>query len=138
MRIWLSSLSLSKKFQKRLSYSIFLMVWKIYGFKVLTFTVYHDAIVKMINLAPPYLVKHMEYCIDQREKNYSKWNFEQEKHSECFSAWSENLYFATMGEIPIKWGLMPLSCHALNLRHPIYYILSMLNYQLFLYSGLNV
>ena len=62
--------------------SISLMVWEIYGSKVLTFAIYGDAIAKIVNLTPPYLSNHQEHWIDHGEKDYSEWKFEYNQRSE--------------------------------------------------------
>ena len=46
------------------------MIWKIYGSKVVKFALYRDAIVQIINLAPPYLCNHQEYWIDYGDLNF--------------------------------------------------------------------
>ena len=67
-------------------------VWGGSGYE---FAVHRDAIVKIVNLAPPYLSNYQES--DHGEQNYSERNFSRLGVLARF----ENLYLATMGEIQL-------------------------------------
>ena len=60
------------------------MVWEIYGSKFVEFAIYRDAILKIVNLVPPYLSNHQEYWIDHAEQSYSECNSSWESRSEIF------------------------------------------------------